>query len=89
MIGKAKIKKKSDKVPYGYYGHLVSNIAHEHSWITINILKKAFRKFEETKEKEVPDFVEEAKAKDVPESIGGVHTSTSELSDLTKGGSTS
>ena len=47
MIQEAKAKNKADKVPYGYYGRLVSDIAHEQPWVTVNILKKAFKKFEE------------------------------------------
>jgi len=52
MINTAKQKNKSDKVPYGYYQRIVSNIAHEQPWITQSVLKKAFKKYEETEKKE-------------------------------------
>lgn len=75
MIQKAKAKNMADKVPYGYYGRLVSDISYEQPWVTVNILKKAFKKFEEQQSNE--ESV-------VPESVAGVESSTSDLSDLTE-----
>ena len=46
MIAAAKEKNNSDKVPYGYYQRMLSNIKQESPWVTLDILKKAFRGYE-------------------------------------------
>lgn len=46
MIAAAKEKNNSDKVPYGYYQCLLSDIKQESPWVTLDILKKAFRGYE-------------------------------------------
>ena len=46
MIAAAKKKNKSNKVPYGYYQRVLSDIKLESPWVTLDILKKAFRGYE-------------------------------------------
>ena len=46
MISEAKTKNKANKVPYGYYGRIISDMEGTAPWLTISIVKKAFQKYE-------------------------------------------
>ena len=61
-IAAAKQKNKADKVPYGYYHSVIDDMRDEVHWITIDILKKVFKKYEAEKKLDCPVSDVEARA---------------------------
>lgn len=77
MIAAAKKENKSDKVPYGYYQRVLSDIKLESPWVTLDILKKAFRGYEAAvaAKEDAPPTSISVKSSDSPSDISATSSS--------------